>query len=154
MIEMSKMKKKEYLARAANFAIIKKARQEQNRKLKESKYQNKSMDVLEELEKLISENKIAMKRLEEYKRLLEKKESEEKTMHELEKQLKIVKEENDKEDGKLIPSNDGIDEIGATEEEMKALEISIYDLSCELEKIEIDSENEWLWGVGLFGADL
>ena len=95
-----------------------------------------------------------MKRLEEYKRLLEKKESEEKTMHDLEKQLKIIKEENDKEDGKLIPSNDGIDEIGATEEEMKALEISIYDLSCELEKIEIDSENEWLWGVGLFGADL
>ena len=45
--------------------------------------------VLEELENLISDNKIAMKRLEEYKRLLEKKESEEKTMHELEKQLKM-----------------------------------------------------------------
>ena len=52
-----------------------------------------------------------------------------------------------------MPISEGA-QIVTTEERIKELDITISELSNQLENFVVDTENEWLWGVGIWGADL
>ena len=157
IIEKSQRKKSEYFARAAMFSDIKKRRLCEKRMLEESRKKCLTEDhnLLADLEDIIHENKVAMKGLEEYKRLLEIKDNEEKMKHELEKGLIIAIQESIQKENKSVSSkiSEG-GEISKTEEQIKELDLLISSVYYDLENIKIDTEHEWLWGVGLLGADL
>ena len=139
------------------FADIKNRWLDEKSKLEESRKKclTEDHDLIADLDNIIHKNKLAMKGLEDYKRLLEIKDKEEKIKHELEEELKFAIQESIQKENKSVSSTiSEQDEISKTEERLKELDLSISSLDYELESIKINTENEWLWGVGWMGSDL
>ena len=156
-MEKSQKKREDYVARAAKFSKLKKRRLNEKKKTAESnaKIINEDEDILTELDNVIKENKIALTGLEDYKKIIQMKEKEERMKLKLEEQLRICIEENVKKENNVMPNIDTKDdELRKTEERIKEFDLSLAALDYELENFEIDSENEWLFGIGCLGADL
>eukprot|EP00092_Neocalanus_flemingeri_P069650 GFUD01085404.1.p1 GENE.GFUD01085404.1~~GFUD01085404.1.p1 ORF type:complete len:276 (+),score=109.67 GFUD01085404.1:102-929(+) len=131
-------KREEYMERAATFSELKKERiNEKNIDKSKQKIFVEEEEMWAELEKVIKENEIALKDLEDYRIFVEVNENKEKMKLKLEEELRIGTQENCKEGITDIEE----EKLSQTEQRIRELELSITSLDYELDRLEIEKMN-------------